>query len=141
MPSASTAAVNYSSCTGTGAPHRHGLGPAGRDRLAQRRFGPAQRIVERQPRQLERALAAPVDPSLPLVWFPFAQNVVFARMIERGEWTGRIVAPAAGRSAPLGERTERTVILEDLSDAHLQLIMDRRGRLFDRSTTFVYERV
>lgn len=87
------------------------------------------------------ALAAPVDPSLLLVWFPFAQNEVFARMVERGELPGRIVAPAAGRSALLGERTERTVILEDLSDEHLQMIIDRRGQLFDLSTTFVYERV
>lgn len=87
------------------------------------------------------ALAAPVDASLLLVWFPFADNEIFARMIERGELPGRIVAPAAGRSALFGERTEQTVILERLTDEHLQRIIDRRGQLFDLSMTFVYERV
>jgi hypothetical protein len=87
------------------------------------------------------ALAAPVDPSLLLVWFPFAHNEVFARMVERGELPGRIVAAAAGRSALLGEKTEQTVILENLTDEHLQRIIDRRGQLFDLSMTFVYERV
>lgn len=86
------------------------------------------------------ALAAPVDPSLLLVWFPFAQNEAFAGMVRRGELPGRFVA-AAGRSALLGEGTEQTVILENLTDEHLQWIIDRRGQLFDLSMTFVYERV
>lgn len=87
------------------------------------------------------ALAAPVDPSLLLVWFTFPQSEAFAAMVERGELPGRIVAPAAGRSALLGEKTEQTVILEHLTEEHLQLIVDRRGQLFDLSMTFVYERV
>jgi len=87
------------------------------------------------------ALAAPVDPSMLLVWFPFSQNEAFAAMVRRGELPGRIVAPVAGRSALLGEKTEQTVLLENLADEHLQLIVDRRGQLFDLSMTFVYERV
>lgn len=88
------------------------------------------------------ALAAPVDPSLLLVWFPFPQNEAFAAMVGRGELPGRIVAPpVAGRSALFGEKTEQTVILENLTDEHLQLIVDRRGQLFDLSMTFVYERI
>lgn len=87
------------------------------------------------------ALAAPVDPSMLLVWFPFPQNEAFAAMVGRGELPGRIVAPVAGRTALFGEKTEQTVILENPSDEHLQLIVDRRGQLFDLSMTFVYERV
>jgi hypothetical protein len=87
------------------------------------------------------ALAIPVDSSMLLVWFPFPQIDAFADMVKRGELPGRIVAPVAGRTAFFGEKTEQTVILEGLTDEHLQLIVDRRGQLFDLSMTFVYERV
>ncbi len=88
------------------------------------------------------ALAAPVDSAMLLVWFPFANNNAFAAMVERGELRGRRVEPAgAGRSGLFGEPTEQTVVLERLTDEYLQLIVDRRGRFFDLSTTAVYERV
>ena len=66
-----------------------------------------------------------------LVWFTSPRRDQFEELVRQGQLPGRIIAKTAGRSGFWDMRVDQTVILEGLDEAHLKLIIDRRGELFE----------
>ncbi len=66
-----------------------------------------------------------------LVWMTDAKRQVFVELVQTGQLPGRIVEAREGRSGIWGEKLEQAVILGDLKQEHLNLIISRRGELFD----------
>lgn len=77
------------------------------------------------------ALAATLYEDLLLVWTTDGANQAFADLVASGQLPGRIVEKREGKSGAFDFTVEQTVILGDLKEEHLQLILERRGVLFD----------
>jgi hypothetical protein len=74
------------------------------------------------------------------VWTIEEKRETFVDLVANGRLPGRIVEKRKGRSGVWDWEVERTVILADLKDEHLQFLIDQRSDLFD-FLPMIYERM